>query len=183
MTVLLPNQTLVIENDFKNRIFVFFPKKTPDVSTTFTSFTTFFCSPPLDILSHALTENFRDVYPLTELRGPVCEIFDKCKFVGKRQKIKGRAIKRFLFGSKSWQKEVGLVLPYRQNCAISSDELFVSISLKVRGWMVTYTDYFFGRNFFLLFCSRRLIFLVTHYEHATSVCVRFWPKKTQKWPF
>ena len=86
------------KNDRKNCIFGFSQKITPDVSTTFTSFTTFICSPPLDFLSHALTENFRDVYPLTELRGPVCEIFDKCQFVGKRQKIKGRAIKRFLFG-------------------------------------------------------------------------------------
>ena len=135
MTVLRPNQTLVSENenDRKNRIFVFSQQITPDVSTTFTSFTTFVCSPPLDFLSHALTENFRDVYPLTELRGPVCQIFDKCQFVGKRQKIKGGAIKRFLFGWKSCLKEVGSVLPYRQNCAISSDETFVSMSPKVRG--------------------------------------------------
>ena len=39
------------------------------------------------------------------LRGPVCQIFDKCQFVGKRQKIKGGAIKRFLFGLKSWLKK------------------------------------------------------------------------------
>ena len=77
----------------------------------------------------------------------VWNVFDKCQFVGKRQKIKGGAIKRFLFGPKSWLKEVGSVLPYRQNCAISSDETFVSMSPKVRGWMVTYTDYFFGQNF------------------------------------
>ena len=62
MTVLRPNQTLVSENenDCKNRIFVFSQQITPDVSTTFTSFTTFFCSPPLDFLSHALIENIRD---------------------------------------------------------------------------------------------------------------------------
>ena len=62
MTVSRPNQTLVRENenDRKNRIFGFFQQITPDVSTTFTSFTTFFCSPPLDFLSHALTENIRD---------------------------------------------------------------------------------------------------------------------------
>ena len=62
MTVLRPNQTLVSENENyrKNRIFGFSQQITPDVSTTFTSFTTFFCSPPLDFLSHALTENIRD---------------------------------------------------------------------------------------------------------------------------
>ena len=55
MTVLRPNQTLVSENenDRKNRIFGFSQQITPDVSTTFTSFTTFVCSPPLDFLSHA----------------------------------------------------------------------------------------------------------------------------------
>ena len=81
----------------------------------------------------------------------VWNFFNKCQFVGKRQKIKGWAIKCFLFGSKSWLKEVGSVLPYRQNCAISSDETFVSMSPKVRGWMVTFTDYFFGRNLFSTF--------------------------------
>ena len=62
MTVLRPNQTSVSENenDRKNRIFGFSQQITPDVSTTFSSFTTFVCSPPLDFLSHALTENFRD---------------------------------------------------------------------------------------------------------------------------
>ena len=62
MTVLRPNKTSVSENenDSKNRMFGFSQKITPDVSTTFTSFTTFFCSPPLDFLSHALTENIRD---------------------------------------------------------------------------------------------------------------------------
>ena len=97
MTVLRPNQTLVSENenDRKNRIFGFSQQITPDVSTTFTSFTTFFCSPPLDFLSHALTENFRDAYPLTELRGPVCKIFDKCQFVGKRPKKRGWGNKTF----------------------------------------------------------------------------------------
>ena len=48
------------KNYRKNCIFGFSQKITPDVSTTFTRFTTFFCSPPLDFLSHALTENFRD---------------------------------------------------------------------------------------------------------------------------
>ena len=54
--------------------------------------------------------------------------FDKCQFVGKGQRIKGRAIKRFLFGSKSWWKGVGLVLENRQKWSISFDETFVSIS-------------------------------------------------------
>ena len=51
-------------------------------------------------------------------------VFDKCVFVGKQQKIKGRAIKCFLFGLKSWWKEVGSVLAYRQKWPISSDETF-----------------------------------------------------------
>ena len=82
-------------------------------------------------LSFSLTEFKNDRFRF--LRGPVCQIFDKCQFVGKRKKIKGRAIKRFLFSSKSWLKDVGSELPYRQNCAISSDETFVSISPNVRG--------------------------------------------------
>ena len=58
----------------------------------------------------------------------VSNFFNKCQFVGKRQRIKGRAIKRFLFGSKCWWKGVGLVLEYRQKWPISFDETFVSIS-------------------------------------------------------
>ena len=54
--------------------------------------------------------------------------FNECQFVGKRQKIKGRAIKCFLFGLKSWWKGVESVLAYRQKWPISSDETFVSMS-------------------------------------------------------
>ena len=120
-------------------------------------------------------------WSLDSLRGPVCEIFNKCQFVGKRQKIKGRAIKRFSFGSKSWWKDLGSVLPYRQNCAISPDKIFVTYESQVSQEQVTYVYYFFSQNiFWTFFCSRRLIFLVTHHKHATSVYVRFWHKKNAK---
>ena len=62
-----------------------------------------------------------------------CVKFSTNVSLSANDKKKGGAIKGFLFGSKSWLKEVGSVLPYRQNCAISSDETFVSMSPKVRG--------------------------------------------------
>ena len=54
--------------------------------------------------------------------------FDKCQFVGKRQQIKGRAIKRFLFGSKSWWKDVESILTYHKKCAILPDQSFVFLT-------------------------------------------------------
>ena len=56
----LKNDSFTVIFDRKQLIFSFSQNITPDVSTTFTSYTTFVCSPPLDFLSHALTENIRD---------------------------------------------------------------------------------------------------------------------------
>ena len=56
-----------------------------------------------------------------------------------KTKNQGQGISSFLFGSKSCWKHVASLGAFRQKCAISSDETFVSMSPWVRGWTVLYT--------------------------------------------
>ena len=65
--------------------------------------------------------------------------FWQTSFCRKKTKNQGQGISSFLFGSKSCWKHVASVGAYRKKCAISSDETFVSMSPKVRGWTVLYT--------------------------------------------